>query len=160
MIAAENVVPEFHTRRSIVAADLLRLQEPAVIFEGQRRDPEGELMWLYTVAGWIDGRNIATMQGGATVGGDVIVIHARNREEADMLAGLGLEDTINALRADDERILDSQAALARLHSVGPIERLNQAIKPNSDKSDSFVNDVDKLRPLVGDDIVSAAGRLH
>jgi aspartate 1-decarboxylase len=76
-IAAENIAPAFHTRRSINAADLKRLQDPAVIFEGERADSDGERFYTYTVAGWLDGQNIASMQGGATVGGDVIVIHAQ-----------------------------------------------------------------------------------
>lgn len=160
MIAAENVVPDFAHRRNITAADLKRLQEPAVIFEHEGRDSDGVLFYLYTVAGWLDGHNIATYQGGATVGGEVIVIHADSREDADLLAGMGLQDTIDALGSEDQRYLEALIARERLASVGPVERLGQATKPDSDKSDAFVEDVSKLRPLVGDDIVLAAGRVE
>lgn len=154
-IAAENVAPAFHTRRSITAEELRRLQEPAVIFEGNRRDSDGELMWLYTVAGWLDGANVATMQGGCTVGGEVILIHARDRTEADMIAGLGLQDTIDALNSEQERHIDALAAQARLSTVSPIRRLELATA--REKNAEFVADAEAIRPLRGDDIVLAAG---
>lgn len=160
MIAAQNCVPDFAHRRNITAEDLKRLQEPAVIFEHEGRDSDGVAYYLYTVAGWLDGVNVATRQGGATVGGEVIVIHADSREDADLLAGMGLQDTIDALGSEDQRYLEALIARERLKSVGPVERLEQASKPDSDKSDAFVEDVEKLRPLVGDDIVLAAGRVE
>lgn len=160
MIAAANVAPAFHTRRSITASELKQLQEPAVIFEGTRSDSDGVLMYLYTVAGWLDGRNIATMQGGCTVGGEVIVIHAKSRDEADLIAGLGVQDTIDALNAEEDHYLDALAAKARLDSIGAIERINQASKPQSQKNEQFIEDSSKLRQLAGDDIVLAAGRVH
>jgi hypothetical protein len=155
MIAAANTAPAFHTRPSIAAQDLRRLQEPAVIFEGERRDDNGELAFLYTVAGWLDGQNIATMQGGCTVGGDVIVIHARTRDEADLIAGLGLQDTIDALNREEERHIDALAAQARLASVNPIRRLDLATAEQ--KNPEFVADQAAIRVLRGDDIVLAAG---
>jgi hypothetical protein len=156
-IAAANVSPNFALRRVIHANDLKRLQEPAVIREHHGFDSDGESYFVYTVAGWLDGQNIAGMMGGATIGGDVIVIHARDEATADAMAGLGLEDTINALHQEDERIADAMAAQNRLRTVGAVERLNLATKPNADKSDAFVEDVDKLRVLVGDDIVMTSG---
>jgi hypothetical protein len=157
-IAAENTAPAFHTRRSITAEELRRLQEPAVIFEGTRRDSDGELMFLYTVAGWLDGQNIATLQGGATVGGDVIIIHARNRDEADLIAGLGLEDTMEALNREEASHLDALAAQARLAAVSPIRRIELATAP--EKNPEFVADTEAIRPLRGDGIVMAAGSVH
>lgn len=154
-IAAENTAPAFHTRRSITADDLRRLQEPAVIFEGERRDSDGEPYYTYTVAGWLDGQNIATMQGGATIGGDVIIIHARSRDDADLMAGLGLQDTIDALNSEDDRMLDALAAQARLASVSPVRRLELASA--EEKNPEFVADALAIRPLRGDDIVMAAG---
>jgi hypothetical protein len=159
-IAAANVAPSFIFRRSIDADDLKRLQEPAVIFEHHGIDDDGASFFVYTVAGWIDGENIATQQGGATVGGDVIVIHADDRPSADLMAGLGLEDTINALHRETDQMVDAAVALERLRQVGPIERINQAIKPAGDMSDAFVHDTAKARRLVGDDIVLAAGRVE
>ncbi|APW37151.1 hypothetical protein RD110_08030 [Rhodoferax koreense] len=158
-ISAANVAPHFATRRSITAAQLAKLQEPAVIFEGTRRDDDGEVMFLYTVAGWLDGQNIFTMQGGATVGGDVIVIHAPDRESADLMAGMGLQDTINALNSEDDQIVDAMAAQARIAALLPIERLNLAAKPDAEKNPEFEADAAKLRILAGDDIVMAAGRV-
>lgn len=154
-IAAANVLPAFHTRRSIAAQDLQRLQEPAVIFEGERRDSDGELHFLYTVAGWLDGQNIASMQGGCLVGGEVIVIHAASRDEADVIAGLGLQDTIDALHREDEAIEDAMAAQARLASVNAVRRLELATA--KDKNPEFVADSEAIRKLRGDDIVLAAG---
>lgn len=156
-IAAANVAPAFHTRRSIAADDLRRLAEPALIFEGTHTDADGAIAWLYTVAGFLDGQNIATMQGGCTVGGDVIIVHARSRDEADLIAGMGFEDTINALRAEDDALIEAAAALGRLKSVNPIRRLDLATAPASSKNDEFISDVKAIERLRGDDIVLAAG---
>lgn len=157
MIAAANVLPNFATRRHILAADLKDLQEPAVIFEGTHTDDDGATVYVYTVAGWLNGQNVATMQGGALVGGDVILISARNRKDADMMAGLGLQDTIDALNNEGNYILDALAAQARLKTLRPIERLNLATKPDSEKNPEFMEDAAKLRQLAGDDIVLTVG---
>jgi hypothetical protein len=154
-IAAANVAPAFHTRRSITADDLKRLDEPAVIFEHEWRDSDGELCFAYTVAGWLDGQNIATIQGGCTVGSEVIVIHARDRSEADLMAGLGLQDTIEALQREENEHLDALAAQARLASVNPIRRLELATA--QDKNPEFIADSEAIRKLRGDDVVLAAG---
>lgn len=157
-IAADNVVPAFHLRRSITAQELRRLQEPAVIFECQRQDSDGVPFYVYTVAGWLDGQNIATMQGGATIGGDTILVHADSRDQADAIAGLGLQDTIDALNREEEAHLDALAAQARLASVNPIRRLELATA--TEKNPEFVADSEAIRKLRGDDIVLAAGGLE
>jgi hypothetical protein len=154
-IAAANVAPSFHLRRSIVAEDLKRLQEPAVIHEGEFRDSDGETFHVYTVAGWLDGQNIATIQGGATVGGDAIVIPVADRDMADAIAGQGLQDTIDALHGEEAAYIDALAARARLESVNPIRRLELATA--QDKNPGFVADSEAIRKLRGDDIVAAAG---
>jgi hypothetical protein len=154
-IAADSVAPAFHLRRSIHAQDLRRLQEPAVIFEGERTDSDGARFYMYTVAGWLDGENVATMQGGATVGGDVILIAADTRDSADLMAGMGLQDTIDALNREEEATLDALAAKARLESVNPIRRMDLATA--SEKNPEFVADSLAIRKLRGDDIVLAAG---
>lgn len=154
-IQSANVAPDFSQRRQIHAQDLLRLQEPAVIFEHHGIDSDDAHYFVYTVAGWLDGENIATIQGGATIGGDVIVIHADKREDADLMAGLGLQDTINAIQHEDEAMLDALAAKARLDSVGAIDRMDMATR--KDKSDAYVEDINKIRPLIGDDIILAGG---
>ncbi len=152
-ISAANTVPAFHLRRKLVADDLRRLQEPAVIYEYDARDSDGARFFAYTVAGWLDGVNVATIQGGCTVGGEVIVIHAETRAEADAIAGMGLEDTINALHQEHTMYEHALEARARLASVGALERMRLAQAAPADKSDQFVQDADAIRPLVGDDIL-------
>lgn len=154
MLTAADTAPSFHARQRLVAADLLRLDEPCVIFEHHARDSDGVPFYVYTVGGWLDG---APLADGCTVGGEVIVIHADSREHADAMASLGLQDTIDALRHEDDHLLDAAAALGRLQSVSPIARLEAATKPASDISDDFVRDTALIRPLIGDDIVLTAG---
>jgi len=154
-ISAANVAPDFAHRRRIHANDLRDLQEPAVIFEHHGIDSDGAHYFIYTVAGWLGGENIATIQGGATVGGDVIVIHADRREDADQMAGMGLEDTINALMTEDERLVEAMVALDRLNSIGALDRMDIAL--SKEKNADFVEDVDKVRVLTGDDIILTSG---
>lgn len=152
-IAASNVVPSFHLRRKLVADDLRRLQEPAVIFEYASADSDGHPFFAYTVAGWLDGKNVATIEGGCTVGGEVILINASTRAEADDMAALGLDDTINALHTEAANYQKAIEAQARLSTVGALERMRLAQAAPADKSDQFVQDADAIRPLIGDDIV-------
>lgn len=160
MIAAANCVPNFAYRQDLKAEDLRRLQEPACIFEAEHTDSDGVVAYIYTVAGWLDGRNVATLQGGCTVAGETMLIHADSREHADLLAGLGLQDTIDALNAEEARYIDAHAALARLHQINDVRRLEVAAKPDSDKSDDFEQDMAKVRPLVGDDIILTVGHVE
>lgn len=157
-IAAANVAPSFHLRRRLVAEDLRRLDEPCVVFEYRSLDSDGQPFYVYTVGGLLDGQKIGDFQGGCTVAGEVIVIHAKSRDDADAMAALGLGDTINALDEEEALYIEAHAAQARLASVGPIERIDQATKPLSDMSDRFVSDVEKIRPLVGDDVILTTGR--
>lgn len=151
------IAPDFSWRRRLVAEDLRRLQDPVVLFEHRGTDSDGAEFWVYTVAGWLDGE---PLKDGCTVGGEVIIVKADTREDADALASLGLHDTILALDAEEAAYQEAHAALARLGSVSPVERLEQAIKPDSDKSDAFVEDISKVRPLVGDDLVLAVGQVQ
>jgi len=153
-LAAANVVPTFHLRRKLVADDLLRLDDPAVIFEGDWRDSDGVPVYAYSVAGILDGERL---QDGCTVGGEVMLIHADTREEADAIACMGLQDTIDALGRAESQMLDAAAALGRLGQVGHMGRMEAALKPASDMSDQFVRDAAAIRPLIGDDIVLTTG---
>jgi hypothetical protein len=157
MYSAANIVPDFTFRRSIELADLKRIVEPAVIFEGVHTDTDGVDAYIYTVAGWLDGKNIATMEGGCTVGGDTMVIHADDRETADYLAGLGLLETIDASNAADEQYIEGQAALARLAAVGPMRRIELATAPAADTSDEFVRDTASIQALIGDGMKTDSG---
>jgi hypothetical protein len=152
MISAANILPNFLWRRDLVADDLKRLQEPAVIFEHEGSDADGEKFFLYTVAGWIDGVNVASMAGGATVKGEVILIHADNRAAADLIAGMGLQETIDALRGEDQLLADGYAALYRLETAGARARMQAAMKPDGEKSEDFLDDMDAIAPLRGMDI--------
>lgn len=158
-IAAANVLPEFGHRRKLTPEELRRLQEPAVIFEGEHVDEDGFRVFIYTVAGWLDGVNVATLQGGCTVGGDVILIEADSRQMADDIAGRGLADTLSALDGEERREADALDALARLETVNALRRLDLATKPDAEKSPDFEADMAEIRPLVGDDIILTTG-LH
>lgn len=161
MIAAANTAPTFHNRQRLVAEDLRRLNEPCVIFEHEGLDSDNARFFVYTVGGILDGKPIGGIEGGATIGGEVILIAADKREDADAMASLGLGDTINALDQEEALYIEAHAAQLRLSSVGALERLDQALKPPSDVSDAFVEDIAKVRPLVGDDVILTTGRgLH
>lgn len=90
----------FGARRSISMGDAVRIEDPCVLYEGEKTDAEGQRVFIYTVGGWLDGRNITTQAGGCTIGGDVIVISAKDRREADVLASEGFGDTIDMIRAE------------------------------------------------------------
>jgi hypothetical protein len=156
-ISAANVVPNFLLRGSITAEELRQLQEPVALFEYEGRDSDGRPFFVYTVAGWLNGQNIATAQGGCTVGGQVIVIPMETREEADQMVADGLATTLNALDKDEEDTRDAVKSLERLRSVGEQERFDQAIRP--DKNEDFMNDAEAIQKLRGDDIILTAGRV-
>jgi hypothetical protein len=83
------------------------------------------------------------------------VIHAQDRASADLIAGMGLQDTIDGLESEQVQRIDALAAQARLASVNPIRRLELATAP--EKNPEFVADSEAIRKLRGDDIVLAAG---
>lgn len=86
--------------------DLVRLEDPAVIFEGELVDSDNVTAYVYTVAGILDGRPIVQADHvrrcvtGALVGGDAMIVHAKDRAEADVIAAEGLLDTIKAHGAE------------------------------------------------------------
>lgn len=157
MIAAANVHPAYWLRQKLAADDLRRLTDPCVIFEHQWLDDDGEKCWGYTVGGMLDGRPVGDHQGGATVGGELMIVHADARSEADAIAALGLMDTISALDAEKGAHLDALAAQARLDAAGPLVRLAKATAADADKSDEFERDAAAIRQLRGDDIVLTVG---
>lgn len=154
-IAAQNVAPNFGLRRSLTATDLMNLDDPCVIFEHEGVDDDGAAFWVYTIGGYLYGEPLAH---GCTTKGDVIVIAGMScREDADAVASLGLQDTIEMLHSEHKAYEEAKGALDRLASVSAIDRMDLAIKPGADKSDAFVRDVAAIRPLIGDDIVLASG---
>ena len=153
-IAAANTAPNFAFRRNLVADDLRRLQEPCVIFEHLGTDSDGQDFYLYTVGGWLDGTRLAD---GCTVGGEVMVIHADNKADADAMASMGLHDTILALDGEEAQYQEASAALARLSTVGAVERIDLANRQGGDKSDAFEADTAAIRPLIGDDVILTVG---
>jgi hypothetical protein len=157
MIATANVHPAYWLRQKLAADDLRRLTDACVIFEHQWLDDEGEKCWGYTVGGRLDGQVVGDHQGGATVGGELMIVHADSRGEADAIASLGLMDTINALDAEEGAHLDALAAKARLDAAGPLVRLAKATAAPADKSDEFERDAAAIQPLRGDDILLTVG---
>lgn len=153
-IVAANVLPDFSHRQHLVADDLRRLDEPCVLFEHKGCDSDGVDFYLYSVAGVLDGVRLGD---GCTVGGEVILIHARDREEADALASMGLMDTINLLDAEADAYVEAAVAMDRLRSVGAKARLDEALKPDAERSDAFTADISKVRKLGGDDVVLTVG---
>jgi len=157
-IQAADVAPNFLHRQDIAAADLARVSEPCVVLEHEGRDSDGAAFWCFTVGGWLDGKPLGDMRGGATVGGDVIVIGGvQSAQDAKTMAALGLQDTIDALHGEADRYIEAQAALARLNSVSPITRVEKATAEAADKSDEYERDTALIRPLRGDDIVLTTG---
>lgn len=156
-IAAANTAPAFHLRQKLGAQDLRRLIDPCVIFEHAWLDSDGEQCWAYTVGGILDGQPVGDHQGGCTVGGEVIIVHADERGEADAIASLGLMDTISALDGEEAAHLDALAAKARLESVGAVRRMDLATAAPADKSDQFEADAAAVRALRGDDILLTVG---
>lgn len=156
-IEAANVRPSFLGRASITAEELRHVSEPAAIFEAQWLDEDGSRIWAYTLGGWLEGRPLGDMRGGVMVGGEVMLVTAKTREEADAMACLGLQDSIDALNAEERDYQEANAALARLASVSPTRRIDLATAAAADKSDEFEADAESIRRLRGDDIVLSAG---
>lgn len=126
--ATQEAAPDLSQRRELSLAELCKLDDPAVIFEYQVARTDAPTQWVYTVAGWLDGVNVATQQGGCTVGGDSIAVFAETREQADELACAGLDSTISAINAEVAQQAQGAMAAARLSAVGGMERLNQALR--------------------------------
>lgn len=154
---AADCIPNFLHRQQIKAEDLRRLQEPCAIFEHEWADSDGVRCYAYTVGGWLDGKPLGDIRGGATVGGEVIIVHAESRVEADALAAFGLGDTVQALDEEEAAYIEAHAALARLSSVSPAVRIDKATADAADKSDEFEKDAAAIRKLRGDDIVLTVG---
>lgn len=157
MIEAANVRPSFLGRPSITAEELRHVSEPCAVFEAQWLDEDGSRIWAYTLGGWLNGRPLGDARGGVMVGGEVMLISAKTRDEADAMAGLGLMESIEALHAEESAYQEANAALARLSSVSPTRRIDLATAPAADMSDEFVADSEAIRKLRGDDIVLSAG---
>lgn len=94
---------------TIEVEHLLYIENPVVIFEGNHVDEDGELAYVYTVGGTIDGHDITMPDHvqrkvrGCLVGGDAIIVHARSRQEADDMAYEGMMTTIKAVFAEQAK---------------------------------------------------------
>lgn len=99
-----RVTLELGMHPNIEMTDLLAVENPMPVCEGEFRDADGTPYWLYTVAGFKDGQPIHGMDHqrkciiGATIGGDVAIVTGKNRKEADWLAGKGLAESIDHMR--------------------------------------------------------------
>lgn len=159
-IQAADVHPNYLLRQKITAEQLRRVVDPCVVFEHCWSDSDGQACYAYTVGGILDGKPLGGIHGGATVGGEVIIVHADSRGEADELARFGLGDTVNALDGEEDAYIEAQAALARMSSVSPIRRMDLAMAPDAEKSDEFTKDAEAVRILRGDDIVLTVGSVE
>jgi hypothetical protein len=139
--------PDFSDRNDISIEDLIRVDEPALIREFAGLDSDGVRFFVFSVGGWLDGENVATREGGCTVGGDMIVITADTQAAADEMASLGLQDTIDAIRA--EKVIEASAldALARMETVGLAERLRLAMRAPTQRNEAFEADSALVRTL-------------
>ena len=157
-IQAADVAPSFLHHADIKAADLPRISEPCVVLEHEGVDSDGATFFCFTVGGWLDGKPLGNEHGGCSVGGDVIVISGvgMDREEAKWIASNGLQDSINAMRGEQDRYIEAQVALAKLNSISPERRIDLAIAAPADKSDEFERDTALIRTLRGDDITLSA----
>ncbi len=156
-IEAANVRPDLSGRQSIPADELRHVSEPCVIFEGDFLDDNGAHVWVYTVGGWLRGKPLGGIRGGALVGGDAMLLQAQDRATADVMASFGLQDTIEALGHEEAAYQEAHAALARLSEVSAVRRMELATAAPADMSDAFVKDVGQIRVLRGDDILLSGG---
>lgn len=78
------------------------VQDPVVLFEGEHIDSDGEITYVFTMGGKINGIDIARADHeartvhGALLGGDAMMIHAANLWEAKEIATGALETTLLA----------------------------------------------------------------
>lgn len=149
--------PDFSRRNDISTDDLARLDEPAVIREFSGFDSDGEHFYVFSVAGWLDGVNVATAEGGCKVGGSMIVINADSQSVADEMASLGLQDTIDAVRAEKAKEASALEALARMETVGLAERLRLAIKAPTQRNEAFEADSALVRTLAIEGVDTPVG---
>lgn len=82
-------------RQDLSLDELLNVEDACVIFEGQFQDSDRVPYWVYTIGGMLNGQQIGGKEGGALVGGQTIIVHGRDRKQADRIAYDGLVDTIN-----------------------------------------------------------------
>lgn len=90
-------------RQDLTLDQLVNLEDACVVFEQRFVDTDRMPYWVYTVGGRLNGEVIGGKEGGALVGGQTIIVHGRNRTEADRLAYDGLIDTIKAETDERER---------------------------------------------------------
>ena len=112
-------LPGFDEHPVIELDDLLRLEDPCVLYEGLHIDSDGLRSYVYSVGGWLNGRSITepdhmthTVKG-ALVGGDAIIVQAKDRAEADAMAADGLMHTIDLHRARGARAAQLTAVLTQ-----------------------------------------------
>lgn len=102
--------PNLDTRRELTLDELVRMEDPCVILEGEFFDSNNERYFLYTVAGMLDGAEVAPNDGfsilGCTIAGDAIIISGvKSKGEAHELAVHGLDTTIEAYRQELDKKL-------------------------------------------------------
>lgn len=110
-MATGRKIPTFayEAHPDISLDDLRRLEDAVPIYEGFGQDTDGHQFFYYTVGGWLDGQNVAVADRlrkqalGATVEGDLIIVHAKTRKEADAMAADGILYTQHELQSEFEK---------------------------------------------------------
>ena len=85
-------------RQDLTPQELTLLDDACVVFECYRLDSDQVMHWIYTVGGFLNGEKVGNKAGGALVGGQTIIVHAKTRQDADRMAYDGLMTTIEALQ--------------------------------------------------------------
>lgn len=109
-MAKQRKIPNFvyEVHPDISLEDLCHLEDIVLICETSGHDDDGEYFYVYTVDGILNDSRIAVRDEirkqvyGATVGGDVMIVHSKDRKEADAIAQEALDDTIAMLKAELE----------------------------------------------------------
>lgn len=109
-MATQRKIPNFayEVHPDISMEELCRLEDVVLICETDGQDEDGEFFFVYTVDGILDDRRVAVQDHirkqvyGATVGGDCMVVHSKDRREADAIAREALDDTIKMLKVELE----------------------------------------------------------
>lgn len=97
---------DFECHPDLSLEQLIQMTDVEVICEAERKDTEGVPLWIYTVSGRLNGvlmvavDHIRKCVHGCLVEGDAIIVHGKDRAEADWIAQNGLEDTIAMLRQE------------------------------------------------------------
>ena len=116
-MSARVFYPALSDRQSITVDQLVRLDDPCVIFEGTHVDSDNVVGYIYTVGGYLNGAAVGGAFG-VLVGDDAIIVHAESRGAADAMASDGLLATIDAIRNDRTAERSPGGIITSVDSIG------------------------------------------